>query len=336
MEYRKWSQVKALYRIIYITLIFTNYVLAQDGKPDEFLSDPIELSVEVWEILLESNSILSIHENKPFRLKVPQNPEQESYRIITDDKGEVHLLGFDLGVEEPVCESYLFRRSKLWGVFGSRSVLEQCSKEDNYFQCQALEGTVTHKNCREHVTETGDAVVIEMGTWYIVSYYSEIDLTIVVVLEGSVQVAPKIGEDLGPFTTITAGQIWVSQPMNLLEYLDIAVAGQIEVNQSVCLSEGLSTATGKQIWFHQSVELLKDLDIDLYGQIFDITFLPELIAKLTELGLDYPYTRIGQLAEADELTFPNDDIAFYLPDELLQNFDELDSVLEQIPTTSPE
>ena len=328
--------MKALYRIICIALIFTNYALAQDGKPDEFLSDPIELSVEVWEILLESNSILSIHENKPFRLKVPKNPEQESYRIITDDKGEVHLLGFDLGVEEPVCESYLFRRSKLWGIFGSRSVLEQCSKEDNYFQCQALEGTVTHKNCREHVTETGDAVVIEMGTWYIVSYYPEIDLTIVVVLEGSVQVAPKIGKNLGPFTTITTEQIWVSQPIDLLECLDIVITEQIDSNQSMCFLEGLYTVTDKQMWIKQSAELLKDLDIDPYGRTFEITFLPELIAKLTELGLDYPYTRIGQLADADNLTFPSDEIVFYLPGELLQNFDDLDSVLERIPTTSPE
>ncbi len=301
--------MQVLYRLICIVLIFTNYVLAQDGKPDEFLSDPIALSVEVWEVLLESDSILSIHKNEPFRLKVPENPEQESYKIITDDEGEVHLLGFDFGVEEPVCESYLFRRSKLWGIFGSRATLEKCSKESNYLQCQALEGTVAHKNCREHVTETSDAIVIEVGTWYTVSYYPEIDMTVVVVLEGSVQAAAKVGTGLGPFATVLAGEIWVSQPVCILE----------------------------------------DLNIDLYGRIFEMTFLPELAARLAQFGLDYPHERIDKWANVDDLDFPSNKISSYLSkgnffprftcdeftNRLLRTFD-LDSLLEHIPTTSPE
>ncbi len=309
--------MRTFYRTVFIVLIYINHALAQDGKPDEFLSDPIALSVEVWEVLLESNSILSIYKNEPFRLKVPENPEQESYKIITDDKGEVHLLGFDLGIEEPVCESYLFRRSKLWGIFGSRATLEKCSKESNYLQCQALEGTVAYKNCREHVTETGDAVIIEMGTWYTVSYYFEIDMTLVVVLEGSVQAAAKIDTGLGPFTTVSAGQIWVSQPVCILE----------------------------------------DLNIDLHGRIFEITFLPELTAKLVEFGLDYPYKAISKWTDLDNLAFPSNKITSYLSkgdfvsrftcDEQLlpawftnsllhTNGIGLNSLLDQIPTTSPE
>lgn len=273
----------------------------KDSKPDSFLSNPLALSVEVQEILLENNSVLSIHKNKPFRIKVPKNVQEESYKIITDNKGEVHLLGFDSDAEEPVCESYLFRRSKLWGVFGSKAVLEQCSRKSNYFQCQALEGTIAFKNCSEHVTETGDAVVIEMGTWYTVSYYPEIDMTLTVVLDGNVQIAPKINSDgsaLGPFTTLEVGQIWLSQPKGVL----------------------------------------KDLNIDLYGQVFEITFLPELITRLEKLSLDYPHKNVCNWAKTDNLEFFNNKDCLSnanFKDNRLYRI-ALEELFDKKSTTSPE
>lgn len=276
-------------------LVFCSHVQSQENLnfANNFLRTCIiDPSVSVLEISSEQSiGFLPFPEESNRQCNhIPDRViKQENYKISVGKKGEAHLKRFSTP-EKMVCEAHLFQRSALGGLLGSSIVQGTCSRKTGFFECQALvKGTVAHKDCKGQVTETGDAIIIEAGTWYTVSYYSAIDLTLIVVLEGNIEAAARYADGFGQYKTVSSGHIWITQPDD---------------------PNGL-------FW--------RGRRIDPDGQILDINLLPEIITELQEICLDYPH-KVDFFAKASEIAFPQRSIE--VASRPLQNIDKDNDLLD--------
>jgi len=117
------------------------------------------------------------------------HPFPAGHLVTTDGTGEALLQG-SLGGN--ICQIYVFQRTSLQAKACPKSQY----KGGNVVSC-AQEGDAVYQGCKGHLRMTPSAEVEATGTWMSLTYLPELQLTLVIVLEGEVVVRPVLDVETG-------------------------------------------------------------------------------------------------------------------------------------------
>ncbi len=170
------------------------------GQTAEILFSLQRLAPQVF--LGESENAL-----QPLPSSAPR-PVSPGAFISTDAQGEGLLLGKLPGNE--TCRIHIF--------YDTRLRASACSKTaeaaGSTVTCQEA-GTAVYQSCAGNLQQTPSGVIRITGSWVIISYQPELQLTLVTVLEGEAQVAPVLDArdyTLGQAISLKPGYFLFTQP----------------------------------------------------------------------------------------------------------------------------